>query len=213
MVKEKSKNLTIFIAVVVILVLATGFLTYSYTLNQFSSSQEETLNFFKEYSIALNNIHIASGFLDIALLNLNAGNSYVETGEYYYEFAIDYYDTGKEQVLDAKELLNKAKTKLQNLQTNAPNSFFQEDVEKRIEQADSLISVSNDLYSLLDYQKQQLYEINYGSESKATEYYNKYNALIPEFNNKLKKLSEIQNQIDLNWDQDWYPTFQETATA
>jgi exonuclease VII small subunit len=213
MAKEKSKNLSIFIAVAVILVLATGFLTYSYTLNQSSSSQENTLNFFKEYSVALNNIHVASGLFDIASLNLDAGNSYVETGEYYYEFAIDYYDTGKEQVLDAKELLNKAKTKLQNLQNNAPNSFFQEDVEKRIEQADSLISVSNDLYSLLDYQKQQLYEINYGSESKATEYYNKYNTLIPEFNNKLKKLSEIQNQIDLNWDQDWYPTFQETATA
>jgi len=213
MAKEKSKNLAIFIAVAIILVLVTGFLTYSYTLNQSASSQEKTLNFFKEYSIALNNIHVASGLFDIASLNLNAGNSYVETGEYYYEFAIDYYDTGKEQVLDAKELLNKANSKLQNLQTNAPNSFFESDVKDRIEQVDALISVSNYLYSLLDYQKQQLYEVNYGSKSKATEYYNKYNALVPEFNNKLKRLSEIQNRIDLNWDQDWYPTFQETVTA
>ncbi|MCX6710127.1 MAG: hypothetical protein NTV63_04230 [Candidatus Woesearchaeota archaeon] len=213
MAKEKSKNLAIFIAVAVVLVLATGFLTYSYTLNQSSSSQENTLNFFKEYSIALNNIHVASGLDVEANLNLDAGNSYTETEEYYYEFAIPYYDTGKEQVLDAKELLNKAKSKLQNLQSNAPNSFFQSDVEDRIEQVDALISVSNDLYSLLDYQKQQLYEVNYGSESKATEYNNKYNALVPEFNNRLKKLSEIQNRIDLNWDQDWYPTFQEEATT
>jgi exonuclease VII small subunit len=213
MAKEKSKNLAIFIAVAVILVLATGFLTYSYTLNQSSSSQESTLNFFKEYSVALNNIHVASGLFDIANLNLDAGNSYIETGEYYYEFAIPYFDTGKEQVLDAKELLNKAKSKLQNLQTNAPNSFFESDIKDRIEQVDALISVSNDLYSLLDYQKQQLYEVNYGSESKATEYHNKYNALVTEFNDRLKKLSEIQNRIDLNWDQDWYPTFQETATA
>jgi len=213
MAKEKSKNLAIFIAVAVILVLATGFLTYSYTLNQSLSSQESTLNFFKEYSVVLNNIHVASGLFDIANLNLDAGNSYTKTGEYYYEFAIPYFDTGKEQVLDAKELLNKAKSKLQNPQTNAPNSFFESDVKDRIEQVDALISVSNDLYSLLDYQKQQLYEVNYGSESKATEYYNKYNALVPEFNNRLKKLSEIQNRIDLKWDQDWYPTFQETATA
>jgi hypothetical protein len=213
MARKESKNFTIFIAAVVILVLATGFFTYLYTLNQSSSSQENTLNFFKEYSVALNNIYVASGLFDIASLNLDAGYSYVQTEEYYYDFAIPYYDTGKEQVLDAKELLNKAKSKLQNLQTNAPNSFFESDVKDRIEQVDALISVSNDLYSLFDYQKQQLYEVNYGSESKATEYHNKYNALIPEYNEKLKKLSDVQNRIDLNWDQDWYPTFQETATA
>jgi len=208
MVKEKSKSYFIFVIVAIILVLTTYFLTSYYTKN----SQEQNIIFFKEYSIALNNINIALGDLSLAIGNLDTGNYYIQTKEYYYDSAVIYYDVGKEQVLDAKELINKAKTKLQTLKDNAPNSFFQEDVNNRIEQTDALILVGNSLYSLLDYERQQLYEINYGSETKATEYYNKYTALIPLYNNHLKILSDVQNKIDLYWDQDWYVTFQETSS-
>jgi hypothetical protein len=74
-----------------------------------------------------------------------------------------------------------------------------------------LIVYSNQTYSLSDYAKQELYEINYGSQTNATDLWNKYNALVIEFNNNLKPLSDVQNKIDISWDQDWYPTLQEAV--
>jgi hypothetical protein len=136
----------------------------------------------------------------------------VSTGEYYYEFAAPIADLGKEQATQSKDYLNRAKNKLENIKDKAPSEFYKEDVSNRIEQTNALIIYSNQLYLLLDYAKQQTYEINYGSKPKATEYWQKSNTIIPEFNANLKKLSDIQNKIDIAWDQDWYPAFQESAS-
>ncbi|MFH1849246.1 MAG: hypothetical protein ABH879_03590 [archaeon] len=167
--------------------------------------------FLREYSIATNNIHVASSYFELGSTNLNTGNFYVLTEGYYYEVAISFYEAGKRPVLDAKELLTKAIVKLENIEEDAPNSFFKEDVKNRIEQARLLLASCDNLYSLLDYEGQHLYEVNFGTAAKATEYFNRYNSVVTDYNSNLKTLSDIQNKIDLNWDQDWYPTFQEES--
>lgn len=211
MAKEKSNNIMIFIIVSVILVFATWFLTYTYTLNQSPPLQGEVLNFFEEYSVSLNNIHVASSIARLASINLNQLNDYTQE-DYYYIFAEEFVNVGKTYATDAKKHLQKTKIKLEKIQDSAPNDFFKEDVLNRIEQTNLLIIYASQVYTLLDYAQQQLYEINYGSEIKANEYWKKYNDLIPEFNDNLKKLSDTQQRIDLYWDQDWYPIFQETES-
>lgn len=176
--------------------------------NQINTLREDNINFLNEYSIVLNNIHIASSYYDLASLNLDRGTEYIETQEYYYEFATPFFDTAKGFILDAKELFNKADMKLQNIQKDAPNSFFEEDIKNRIEQVDKFLISSDNIFILIDYKAKELYEINYGSPTKAKEYYNKYNNQVIVANSDLRKLSDVSNKIDREWDQDWYPTFQ-----
>ena len=195
----------------IVLVILIAFLTYSYVQNKSNNLEEESINFFKEYSIALNNIHVASNLFNTASINLDVGTYYAQAKDYSYEYAISYFDLGKKQSLDARELLIKTKMKLQNMRGTVQNSFVKDDILNRIKQAESLVSVNDDLYLLIDYQGKQLYEVNYGSESMAVEYKNKYDELIPSYNDKLKNLTEIQNKIDLYWDQDWYPEFEATS--
>jgi vacuolar-type H+-ATPase subunit I/STV1 len=173
-----------------------------------TAEKDSNLDFLKDYSTSLINIHRAMSYIDLASANLASGNEYVATGEYYYNFAIPFYDVGKEQVLDAKELLNKAKIRLKSVESKSPNDFYKKDVENRIKQVDALLSVSDSLYDLLDYQGKQLYEVNYGSESKATDFLNRYNNLIPKYNSQLEQLGKVHDSIDLEWDQDWYASFQ-----
>lgn len=228
MEKKTPQNIIFFTIVVILLVGATYFITSIYLNSSYQTQisninqtyqtqinfiQEQNLNFFKEYSVALNNIHIASSYSDLANVNLNKLNEYTApngTG-YVYEFAVLFADLGKEQATKSKDYLTKAKTKLGKIKDSAPNEFFKEEISGRIEQVNLLIIYADQSYNLLDYAKQQLYEVNYGSQTKATEYWDKYNTLIPESNANLKKLSDIQNKIDIQWDQDWYPTFQDSA--
>ena len=169
---------------------------------------EDNIEFFRKYSIALNNIHVAFQYLDLAKATFDIVNDYVLSGEYYYDGATPLYDGAIEYVLDAKELTIKAKTGLQKILNDAPNQFFREDVENRIEQATILIGVSDIFHQQINYIINELYEINYGSEAKADEYLDKANDLIPRYNSLLKDLSEVSNKIDLEWDQDWYDEFQ-----
>ncbi len=232
--KTNNKKLySIFVIVLIVSILATFFLTNQFHIskfkiyqseiqvqidkesdeiqtlqNQIKAIKEENSDFIKEYAITLNNIHVAMTYLGLADTNLGSGNSYTISGEYYYDLAIPFYDGGKDQVLKAKQWLDKANIKLKSIENKTPSSFYKEDVINRIGQVDSLLLVDYSLYSLLDYQGQQIYEVNYGSESKATEYFNKYNNLIPDYNSGLKQASVVSDKIDLQWDHDWYESFQ-----
>lgn len=165
---------------------------------------DEIIDFFAEYSIALNNIHIALSYFGTASYNLEMANWYIETSDYYYEYAKDYFDEGKDQILDAKQLLSKARSKLELIEDSVPSKFFGKDIENRIEQINIMILTIDDLYYLLDNRFEQMYEITYGTELKALEHLDGYNERIIEYNSNLQKLSDIQNHIDLEWDQDWY---------
>lgn len=212
MEKKKSKKLIFLVIIGILFIIATYFITSFYLNNQTKIQNEKNINFFKEYTIALNNIYVGSSYIALANINLEKFNGYISDDEgYYYDFAEPLASLGKEQATKSKDYLTKAKTKLEAIKDKAPNEFFKEEVSMRIEQTNALILNSNQIYSLLDYAKQQLYEINYGSKSKATEYHVKYNSLIEEVNTNLKNLSDIQNKIDLYWDQDWYVTFQSSS--
>ncbi len=178
--------------------------------NQLNSQKINVTNFFKDYSIALNNIYSGKIYIQLSDENLNNVQDAVSntsTG-YYYSDAKEILEFGKEKALEAKDFFTRAKIKLQNIQDTAPNDLFETDVSNRIEQCNVLIAYSEHEFLFNDYEEKILYELNYGSEINQTNYENKYDALIPIFNSNLKNLSDIQNRIDLAWDQDWYGLYQ-----
>lgn len=183
---------------------------------EINATQNQNLNFLNDYSIALIDIHVASGYADMANVNLDYLKDYTSPngtgqGVYVYASAARIADGGKDQATKAKDYLTKARSKLQAIADSAPNAFFKEDIANRINQTDILTTYANQVYNLLEYYEQELYQVNYGSNTNAMEFLNKYNALVPQFNSNLKELSDLQNKIDLQWDQDWYPSFQESA--
>jgi tetratricopeptide (TPR) repeat protein len=179
------------------------------------SDKTKLTDFLREYSVALNDIYIGNSYLELSMSNFQRAEEYVLNNEtpYVYEYAVSFFDTVKEQSTKSKDFLDKAKNKLESIRDKSQNELFSSDVENRIEQINLLTALSVQYYNLGDYKKQELYEVNLGSQSKATEYFNKANALIPEINSNLKQLSDVQNKIDLQWDKDWYPTFQESPTT
>lgn len=180
------------------------------TCNQ---DKEDNIDFLKEYSIALNNFHVAFSYLELAVANRDYGNYYAQTEEYYYDTAMSYYDTCKEQTNDAREMLNKAERKLNSITGNAPDEFFAKELDNRIEQTVILTRFADSSYDLCDFAALQIYELAYGDEEKATEYFEKYNDEIYVHNDILRNLSTINNEIDIEWDQDWYPLLQDSDSS
>lgn len=176
-------------------------------LSQSQETNTNTVDFFKEYSIALNNIHIAYLYINMGKVNIKNTNEYVQTGDYTYSSADRLYDSSGKHILKARELLLKSDKKLREIRDDAPNSFFKTDVENRLDQVDSMLRVADDYYSALDYRQKQLYEVNYGSKEKASEYYNESFSLLPKATIDLNDMNLVHNKIDVEWDQDWYPNF------
>lgn len=201
--KNRSGWIIFSIILLILLIVSIGANIYFYTL-----PKEDNTEFFNSYVIAMNDYHTASELFSVAGSNLDYGNWYTETEGYYYESAIDYYDRAKEQLIESKELLTHAKLKLNNIKNDSPNEFYTKEINNRLEQINIFLSLVDQYYLLNDYMSKQLYEVNYGSKTEATRYYNSYNDLIPEVNENMKKLSDISQKIDLAWDQDWYPLFE-----
>ena len=201
MIKKERKR-SIIVILSVLFVLSMGLNIYLYNL-----SLKEDVEFYNDYIIAVNDYHVADIWFAHAVGNLDNGDLYTE-GAYDYETAIDYYDEAKGQVTNSKELLIHAKSKLDAIKDNAPNEFYNEEINDRLEQINILIDLNSQYFLLSDYASEELYEINYGLEIEATRYFLLYNDLIPELNENLQKLSDVSQKIDLRWDQDWYALFQ-----
>jgi len=204
--ENKSFNKSFYVGFLVGFIIMTG-ITFIILYNLEDMNNDE---FYKEYIIALNNNHVANAYLEMADANLDTGNWYIGTGEYYYEDAVDYFDISKEQSKDAENLLIVSISKFKSLKESTPNEFFDVEIDNRIEQSEILLELVKQYYNLADYVIIQLHEVNYGSESRATEYNNKYNNLIVDLNDNLKKLDVVNQRIDLKWEQDWYTSFQDT---
>jgi hypothetical protein len=224
----KSKNF-LYIIIIALLAIAVYYAVVSFSLSQSYQAKLVALNqscesknnvtqdlntdFFENYSIALSNIYAGQSYIQLAVVNLHKVNEYASpnaTG-YDYETAANITELGKQQAAKAGDYFIEAKNSLETIQDSVSNDFFSQDISNRVEQTNYLIIYAEHYYTLLDYTKKQLYEINYGSEAIAQEYFNKYNALIPEVNANLAKLDEVQNKIDAQWGQDWYPALHETA--
>lgn len=173
---------------------------------QLKEEKDSTVEFFKDYSISLVNIHLALNNLRLAQVNLNNANYDSDAPEgYIYSSIVALLDGGIGQVADTESLLSRAKRKLQDIENYEPNSFFKNEVQNRLQHIELITNYSNDLKLLLEHRKNELYEVNYGSEEKAQEFLNKYNDVTNQFNSSLEKLSEIEDIIEIEWDQDWYP--------
>ncbi len=205
--KKKNNPLIYILAILVVILLVSNTYVYNYGQNKISVGRAESIEFMKDYTTAVINIHVAINNINLANANLIRTNEYVQ-GEYVYEYAKDVYGLGKDQINDAKQYLLKARDRLERIENNAPNEFFKVDVSNRLRQVEILISISDLTYSLLDNSEKQIYEVNYGSTLKAEDYLDEYNnVLVPQSNDKFRELSDIQNEIDKHWDQNWYPTF------
>ncbi len=206
--KEKARGwpvASIILSVLLIISLVGGFYLNGNSKKLVEEQLNKDIDFFSDYVVAVNDYHIASKYFDLGGANLDLGNSYTEKRDYYYEFAIDYFDEAKEQFTDGKELLIHSESKLDNIKDISPNEFYNKEVQNRIKQNEIMFSLIEKYYLLVDYMSNQLYEINYGSETEATRYFNMYNDLIIEVNEDLISLSDISQEIDLAWDSDWYP--------
>ncbi len=193
---------------VILLVLVIIFAsTTIYYYNKNSNSSGGNPDFFNNYVIAMNDYHVAMEFFELGSANLDYGNDYTLTGEYYYDSAIMFYDRSREQLSDSKELLNHAELKINEIRDISPDQFYDTELDNREKQIDITMGLVDQYILLNDYVSKQLYEINYGSETEATRYYNLYNDLIKEVNLNMKELSDVSNDIDLAWDRDWYPLF------
>lgn len=202
---------TIIIFLILLVLISSGCITDNKSTN--NKEAEDIISFFMEYNIAIMNIQMAREYLATSQANLDIGVDYILSEEYTYVDAENIFDEGKEQTLKANEYLTKSIKKLEKIKENTPNSFFKQDIENRIKQTNLLISISDDYYLLLDYLIKELYEVNYGSSLKAKEYNNKYNDLIPKIDSTLNELSAVQSDIDLEWDQDWFPSYRSTPES
>lgn len=177
--------------------------------SQITLLQNDNATFTKEYAIALMNINVSTTLIGLASQNLTLANDYA-SGEYYVDLVNPYFYLATEQATDGEELLLKAKKKLESLNGKAPNPFLESDLKNRIKQADALLAYAADVKKLSSYAKNMIAEINNDEEARSEEYRTKYNETILVFNQHLKELSDIQNQIDLEWDQDWYVVYQQS---
>lgn len=199
----QSNTKIIFFILITLLLVSIVFNIYSY--QNPIREEKDNLEFFDNYIIAMNDYHIAMSFFELSSANLDLSIWYVSMEEYYYQDAIDYTDLAKEQITQAKELIIHSQSKLQEIDNIAPNEFYGEEVKNRIEQNRIFLLLIDQYYTLIDYEVKQLYEINYGSETEATRYFNMYNDLVEESNKNLIALSNISQTIDLNWNSNWYP--------
>ena len=211
MTKNKGMLLSIGLLILLVISIGAGFYYHDQAIKQIdieSRQNQQNIDFFNDYVVAVNDYHVADSYFDLANVNLDNGIWYSGTEGYYYEFAIDYLEIARGQLTDAKELLAHSKVRLESIRDKAPNQFYKDEVQNRIEQNEIMFSIINKYYSLVDYMDKQLYEVNYGSEAEATRYFNMYNELIVESNEDLASLSDISQGIDLAWDQDWYVLFE-----
>jgi len=197
----KKEKLVILLVISIIFIIALfGFIFPSQKHTENTQVEKEI----KEYIIAINNINLAYSSIGEADIYHNIANKYTQSSDYYYEEVTDMYKYAKEKILKSQETLKKSKLKLKEIEPKFKDDFLKEEIKNRIEQTDALYTFSDNLYLLIDYSEKMLYEVNYGSEEKAEEYLKIYNSLVPTYNHNLYKLSEINNKIDILWNQDWY---------
>ena len=157
-------------------------------------AKSESAAFFEEYVDALNDIHAAGSYIEVANANLVSGEDFRRTVEYDYDSLNEKYGSGRDQALKAKNHLSEAKKTLNGILETAPNAFFEGEVEARLEQVQLYTDIAGKLDSLLENASQQLYEINFGSDQKAVELSGQYSVLVTELNTVLEELGELRRE-------------------
>lgn len=220
--KEKNSSKLIFGVIISLLILALIVSVYFnfkyYTLykakeNDALKSNENSVSFLNDYIIAISDYNKADGRLELAMLNFEYASEYVLTEEYYYVSAEGLFDNVLKYLDEAEKSIVICERKLYDMENKSSSEFINKDISNRQKQAEVLKSVIILYKEMVKLYKDSLYEINYGSEVKSEEKLKEYNSKIPEFNNKLKELSDISNEIDLEWDKDWFLEFEPAVTG
>lgn len=179
--------------------------------NTQSTDIEDT--FYKPYIIAVSDIMTAEKLMNSALWNEDYGWNdlfyYNENASGSYYQARSFLSRAKDQVIEAKTFLNKALAKLNSVSSLAPDSFFRQDVQLRINLSNLLLSEYTSEERMIQIRYDVLY--SWMNDDEATynitwdSYVSEYNdELIPQFNLYLDNANLARASIDLLWDQTWY---------
>ncbi len=163
------------------------------------------LDFFKSYSSALTDIHTAYGYYYSASASFDAGDTYSTVDNYDYETLMNFWDDTRDEAAIAQDYLTDATTKLNKIKSSSPDDFFSQDIEYRLQQAEYLSTTCDELGQMAENLEYEVYEVNYGTEEAAQEYFDTYNELVTSYNEGLTSLSEVEKIIDSYWKADWYP--------
>ena len=164
----------------------------------------ENLEFFKEYASALVSLHVGLHLQSLADVNFDYFIDEYDIEDYSY-YDVEYLSkAAKEQALDSKEFFMKANKKFKELKEQAPNDFFKEELVNRIEQSRLWVILATLTFDYVYNYEQSVYEVNYGTRASSDVYYDKYILAIDEYNEWIYEVDDVEQEIDLAWDQDWY---------
>ena len=122
---------------------------------------------------------------------------------YYYDDVKSFCDSVKEDSLKTKTSLKKSLVILNGF--DPPNEFYAIDIKNEIEHAETLIELSDVLYSLADSWYNMIYYINIIDDDElSSRYLNEYRSLTHDSNVVFSKLNSIHEKIDVHWNSDWF---------
>lgn len=200
--KQKEIILYTFLSLFIIFSIVLSLFLYD-KIQEVKLTKENNEKFIKDYTIATNYIDSVIYTQKIAEINFKQYTDYTFS-EYGYEYiyASTYLDNSYEMLDESIEQLRKSRKILENL---SYNEFFNGEIQLRLKQIDLLTNLSKKRMDMIDYSKKELYEINYGSESKAEEINKKNNEMIESFNIDIENSIELDKEIDIYWKEDFYP--------
>ena len=188
---------------IIIIILAIGISIISiHSIDQHNN----TIEFFTSYTIATNYIDLVIQKQKITEINCKYYNDYIYQPEgYIYDIASVYLDDSLSLLKSTKEDLMKSKNRLLAVQNSSPNEFYSKEINLRLLQVDSLLTISEKRIQMINLSNEILYKVNYVNEIKEGEYVDELNLLIEEFNLDIEKSIEVENNIDIHWLEDFYP--------
>jgi hypothetical protein len=171
----------------------------------FEQTKEENVEFLKDYSVAVVNIHFADYLIDLAIKNSNTANDlFYDSDVYDYFYLKTFTDLSINQLNEAKVLLRTSKENLNKIKNNSPNSFFENEINKRLLQVneyDKTIVLAIDLVNAKD---KEYYAYIYEEYSDYEEKLSARNLLVSKYNEQIDKYNQANKEIELIWKQGWY---------
>lgn len=168
--------------------------------------EKETLEFLKDYSIILTNIHVATEDLTLAKANIDYARS---SANKTYNQLIDAHYIARSQINAAKQILSDTKDRIQILSSQTPDDFFLQDLSYREEQTQILANIANNLEDMISYSEREINELTYGSVEAAQGYLTSYQESQGYYDFNQESLIFLKKQIDEFWGQNWQLTLEE----
>lgn len=124
----------------------------------------------------------------------------------------EVFENARHEFRASEEFLERAKTKLEKLNGKAPDPFFEIDLKNRLEQVRAHQTLNQDYLSLIDSAQHELKAVKLENSHARLYYHALHQYQLKKLAQDLKKQSEADHQIDMHWDQNWYPRPEENTS-